>query len=503
MNTSRKIVFFIPSFSSIEATAPLGLLAIATPLLRAGYEVRIIDSSIVPDYKRRVMDEIKDALCLGISLVTGPMISETVQVARAVKRWNSDFPVILGGWHPSLLPGQTLDAPYVDIVVRGQGEDSMLAVADRLRAAAPLDDVQGVGFKRDGKSCFTPERPLKSLNEMPQKAYQLADFDAYERLCGRRWAMYVSSLACPFNCAYCTNAGVYGRKWNALPVDQVVEETIDLTRRYRLELLWMADDNFLVDLGRALQIAEGLIRGGADFKWSVQATTNLTARLSVDELKLLRRSGLHQICQGIETASPAVMKLMNKGFQDLPDIYESTERCLQAGVIPSFNIIFGFPGEGAKERRETVNFMMDVCRRFPGAEFWTNIFTPYPGSPVFHRARDLGIRVPESLEGWVDYFPRYTVLPWLQGRDHSRIQRMRDYLRIAFNRAPIAADRQNRLAKTIKHLTSYPARWRLDHDFYAAPFELWVNRKLNNLVSLPKPSVDAKPLEPVAAPSCT
>jgi anaerobic magnesium-protoporphyrin IX monomethyl ester cyclase len=503
MNTSRKIVFFIPSFSSIEATAPLGLLAIATPLLRAGYEVRIIDSSIVPDYKRRVMDEIKDALCLGISLVTGPMISETVQVARAVKRWNSDFPVILGGWHPSLLPGQTLDAPYVDIVVRGQGEDSMLAVADRLRAAAPLDDVQGVGFKRDGKPCFTPERPLKSLNEMPQKAYQLADFDAYERLCGRRWAMYVSSLACPFNCAYCTNAGVYGRKWNALPVDQVVEETIDLTRRYRLELLWMADDNFLVDLGRALQIAEGLIRGGADFKWSVQATTNLTARLSVDELKLLRRSGLHQICQGIETASPAVMKLMNKGFQDLPDIYESTERCLQAGVIPSFNIIFGFPGEGAKERRETVNFMMDVCRRFPGAEFWTNIFTPYPGSPVFHRARDLGIRVPESLEGWVDYFPRYTVLPWLQGRDHSRIQRMRDYLRIAFNRAPIAADRQNRLAKTIKHLTSYPARWRLDHDFYAAPFELWVNRKLNNLVSLPKPSVDAKPLEPVAAPSCT
>lgn len=503
MNTSKKIVFFIPSFSSIEATAPLGLLAIATPLMRAGYDIRIIDSSIVPNYKQRVMDEVKDALCLGISLVTGPMISETVQVARAVKRWNKDFPVILGGWHPSLLPGQTLDAPYVDVVVRGQGEDSMLAIANRLRDGAPLDDVQGIGFKRDGKSCFTPERTLKGLEEMPPKAYELADFDAYERLCGRRWAMYVSSLACPFNCAYCTNAGVYGRKWNALPVAQVVEETIDLTRRYRLELLWMADDNFLVDLDRALQIADALIRGGASFKWSVQATTNLTARLSVAELKLLRRSGLHQICQGIETASPTVMKLMNKGFQDLPDIYESTERCLQAGVIPSFNIIFGFPGEGARERRETVNFMMDVCRRFPGAEFWTNIFTPYPGSPIFHRARDLGIRVPESLEGWVDYFPRYTVLPWLQGRDHNRIQRMRDYLRIAFNRAPIAADRQNRFAKTIKHLTSYPARWRLDHDFYAAPFELWVNRKLNNLISLPKPSVDAKPLEPVAAPSCT
>ncbi len=132
---------------------------------------------------------------------------------------------------------------------------------------------------------------MKTLDKMPAKAYHLADFDAYEKVCGRRWAMYVSSLACPFNCFYCTNAGVYGRKWNALPVEQVVEETIELTRRYRLDLLWMADDNFLVDLDRSLKIAEGLVRAGGTFKWSVQATTNLTARLSIDELTLLRRSG--------------------------------------------------------------------------------------------------------------------------------------------------------------------------------------------------------------------
>ena len=503
MNASRKIVFFIPSFSSIEATAPLGLLAISTPLLRAGYEVRIIDSTIAPNYRRQVLEEVKDALCLGISLVTGPMIRETVDICRAVKKWNRHFPVVLGGWHPSLLPGQTLEAEYVDAVVCGQGEDSMLEVAQRLADRSPLDDVKGIGIKRDGMPHFTPPRPLKTLDVMPPKAYELADFDAYERVCGRRWAMYVSSLACPFDCAYCTNAGVYGRKWNALPADQVVEETLDLTRRYRLELLWMADDNFLVDLNRALSIAEGLISAGGNFKWSVQATTNLTARLSVDELRLLRRSGLHQICQGIETASPTVMKLMNKGFQDLGDIYESTARCVEAGVIPSFNIIFGFPGEGAKERRETLNFIMDVCRRFRGAEFWTNIFTPYPGSPIFYRAKEIGIDTPKSLEGWVEYFPRYTVLPWLKGKEHERIQTMRDYLRIAFDRAPIAADNHSWLATKIKHLTSYPARWRLDHDFYNFPFELWINRNLNNILAVPKPNVDAKPLEPATAPSCT
>ena len=129
MKSSNKIVFFVPSFSSIEATAPLGILAISTPLLEAGYEVRIIDSTITPNYKKRILEELQDALCLGISVVTGPMIRDTVEVARAVKKWDPDFPIILGGWHPSLLPGQTLEAPYVDIIVRAQGEDSMLEVA--------------------------------------------------------------------------------------------------------------------------------------------------------------------------------------------------------------------------------------------------------------------------------------------------------------------------------------------------------------------------------------
>ena len=499
MKSSKKVVFFVPSFSSIEATAPLGLLSISTPLLKAGYEVRIIDSTITPDYKKRILEEIKDALCLGISVITGPMIRETVAISKAIKAWNPEFPIILGGWHPSLLPGQTLEAPYVDIIVRAQGEESMLQIAERLRDGAPLNDVLGIGFKVDGKLHLTPERPLNTLDKMPEKAYHLADFDAYEKVCGRRWAMYVSSLACPFNCSYCTNAGVYGRKWNALPVEQVVQDTVELTRRYRLELLWMADDNFLVDLDRALQIAEGLVRAKATFKWSVQATTNLTARLTIEELRLLRRSGLHQICQGIETASPTVMKLMNKDFQELPDIYQSTERCVRAGVIPSFNIIFGYPGEGPKERKETVSFMMDVCRKFPGAEFWTNIFTPYPGSPIFHQAAQLGIEVPRSLEGWIDYFPRYTVLPWLNGKDHKRVQTMRDYLRIAFDRAPIAANGPGRFAKAIQHVTAYPARVRLNHDFYSFPVELWINRQMKNIVRLPKPNVDAKRLQPEAA----
>src|ERR1700745_2407581 len=93
----KKVVFFFPAFSSTEATAPLGILAVSTPLLRAGYKVCIIDSTITPKFQKRVVAELEDATCLAVSLVTGPMIKETVQIAREAKRLYPDKPVILGG----------------------------------------------------------------------------------------------------------------------------------------------------------------------------------------------------------------------------------------------------------------------------------------------------------------------------------------------------------------------------------------------------------------------
>ena len=174
---SRKIVFFFPAFSSSEATAPLGILALATPLLRAGFDVRIVDSTITPNFRSRVIEELKDALCLAVSLVTGPMIRETVQIARLAKSLYPDKPVILGGWHPSLLPDQTLAAEYVDVVVQGQGEETMLEVAERVEAGESFEGIPGVGYKEDGKLRFNTPRTLKPIRELPPKAYQLADFD--------------------------------------------------------------------------------------------------------------------------------------------------------------------------------------------------------------------------------------------------------------------------------------------------------------------------------------
>jgi len=156
---SRKIVFFFPSFASSDATAPLGILAVATPLIRAGYQIVLIDSTITPNYKKRVLEEARDALCLAISLVTGPMIRETVEIAKAIKAWNHDFPIVLGGWHPSLLPTQTLQAPYIDYVVCGQGEDSFLELVGHIENNSAPDFVAGIALS--SPSLINFRRPIK------------------------------------------------------------------------------------------------------------------------------------------------------------------------------------------------------------------------------------------------------------------------------------------------------------------------------------------------------
>src|SRR5205814_4700334 len=112
-------------------------------------------------------------------------------------------------------------------------------------------------------------------------------------------------------------------------------------------------------------IAEGLVRRGVQFDWSIQASTNLVLRLSVEELKLLRRAGLSQVSQGADSGSQKVMHLMNKDFQKLETIYQAADKLTQAGIRPSFNMIFAFPGEGEAERRESLSLVMNVCRRYP------------------------------------------------------------------------------------------------------------------------------------------
>ncbi|HVW84124.1 MAG TPA: cobalamin-dependent protein, partial [Bryobacteraceae bacterium] len=200
----RKIILFLPPYSGRVLGAPLGLLSLAAALREAGYEPSIIDGALHPDYRARIRRGLEDCVAFGVSLLTGPMILEAIEMSRMVRALRPEIPVIFGGWHPSLATDQTLREEYVDIVVRHQGERTLVEILDRLQAGKPLDLVGGCWFKRDGRIRRNPDRPAIPLSELPAPAYDLVDFDAYERACGRRKLPYATSIGCPYACNYCT-----------------------------------------------------------------------------------------------------------------------------------------------------------------------------------------------------------------------------------------------------------------------------------------------------------
>jgi anaerobic magnesium-protoporphyrin IX monomethyl ester cyclase len=477
----KRVLLFFPSYRSIEAAPPLALLALAPIAEQRGVQVEIIDSTIEPRYLERIVDRLDDVICVGISIVTGPMIVEAIEVARAVKAARSDVPVVLGGWHPSTLAEQSLTAPYVDIVVRGQGEVTFGEILDRLLAHSSLEGIKGCSFRAaDGRIVHNAPRPTVNISELPAKAYHLVDIEPYAKLCGRRWIYYTSSHGCPYDCSFCSNASLYGRAWNALPAERVVQELVEVVARFRLDLVSIVDDNFLVDRERGVQIAAGLLQAGAKFDWCVQTTANFLLRSSDEEVRLMRRSGLTRVFIGAESGSDDVLRSVNKvRFQGTKILHRVAEKCYRAGITCTFSLIFALPDETEEDRRQTLAMIREIKSKYPTTEFHSNIYTPYPGAPNFRHAVQMGLREPDSLERWADFYPKFQRLPWIDDKTHRHIQRMRDYIRIAYGAAPI---RQRSSLKGAVHGMLAPlARARLNRDHYEVPVELWALKSMSRL----------------------
>src|SRR5438105_11913313 len=170
---SRKAILFLPSYSGKILGPPRGLLSLAGSLRAAGYQPCVIDGAINRDYRRIVSDEIADSVCFGISLLTGPMIRDAIEIASMVRRLRPELPIVFGGWHPSLLSGQTLREDFVDIVVRHQGEKTLVEILQRLESGGGLERVDGCWFKRNGQIIQNADRHTIPLYALPPPAYDL------------------------------------------------------------------------------------------------------------------------------------------------------------------------------------------------------------------------------------------------------------------------------------------------------------------------------------------
>jgi anaerobic magnesium-protoporphyrin IX monomethyl ester cyclase len=471
-NRQRKVLLFSPPYSGKVLGPPLGVLSLAGSLRQAGYQPKIVDGALDRNFAQIIAAEIEDSLCIGVSLLTGPMIHDAIAVSKLVRRLRPGLPIIFGGWHPSLQTAQTLREPFVDVVVRHQGEKTLIELLGRIENGNSLDLVAGCWFKRSGQIQQNEDRAATPIADLPAPAYDLVDWDAYERASGERKLPYGASIGCPYACNYCTDTVFYNRRFNPYGVEHVVREIGELVDRYRLTEVALVDSNFLVDVHRAVAIAQGFLDAGVKCKWTFQASTDLLCRMTDEEVQLLADSGVSHIGFGTESASPEILRKMNKRHQSIADMFEAARKCRQADIRVTYNLIFGYPGEEESHRRETLRVMGQIAEQFDNVTFSPNVFTAYPGIPIWPELEQLGVREPATLEEWASIDLGVNRMPWLRGEAYATLRRGISYflLHNEVNRARRKS--RSAIVRSLLDAVAKPLRWRIRHHCFGSPVEL-------------------------------
>ncbi len=175
-----------------------------------------------------------DALCLGVTVLTGAPICDALRVSRAVKARHPNLPVIWGGWHPSMFASECLLEGSVDVTVRGQGEETFAEIVSRLADGDSLVGCEGWTIRLpDGTIHENPARSLAQVEKFRAHDYGLIPVERYFELKGKRQLDFVSSQGCNFRCAFCSDPFVYGRKWVGLEPVRMALRLKELWDRYQ------------------------------------------------------------------------------------------------------------------------------------------------------------------------------------------------------------------------------------------------------------------------------
>lgn len=438
---------------------PLALVHIASMVPE--FDVRILDGRIELTPEATLADHSEDAICLGVTVLTGKPILDALRASRAAKRRNPRLPVIWGGWHPSLLAEQCLASPWVDICVIGQGEETFRDLVLRLSTGASIDSVPGIVFKRDGEVVKNPPRPFQNVTAFPRADFGLLDMEAYFKFRGVRRLDYCSSQGCPFECSFCADPMVYNQRWSGLPAERVVAEIAELKQRYRLEQVFFNDDNFFTDLKRAEGVARGFIERGLDLKWFGTGRADLLRRLTPEQFALMRESGCYKVNVGAESGSPDILKSIKKGTL-VEEVLEAAEKLHKAGIGARFSFIAGFPQEPPAALADTYRTVKAIRSINGGFETPIYFYAPYPGTELSKRMPAAGFEPPARLEDWENVDLDHSIGPWISEPVRKFVPRYNFYLRHAFDEGSRSLGK--RAARQL-------ARLRVRFDFYRFDFE--------------------------------
>jgi anaerobic magnesium-protoporphyrin IX monomethyl ester cyclase len=397
---------------SAKLAAPFGILFLADCLEKAGFSVRLLHEVGTRDNIQATVDLVlaEKPLFVGFSTLTGPPLLPTMEASKEIRK-RSDVFIVWGGVHPTMLPEQTLLNDFVDLVVIGEGEATIVELAQILRDEGPqadaLGQIAGLAFKRNGHAVVTTSRPFIQDLDGIHPAWHHLDIGRYflapdyflSGLAGERGVILFTSRGCPWRCGFCYNRFVNKRRFRAQSARRVLSDVRGLRDHLDITSIVFEDDNFFTDRDRALEIARGL-----DVPWNPTIRVDEIVRGGEDFVKELRRNHCVELRIGVETGSPRMLDLIQKDIT--PDeVKTSTKWCVKHGIVTNLMFMVGFPGETWADIDQTLELMDELDRM--GETVHTRgpfPFVPFPGTPLFDVAIEHGFQPPSSLEQWSTYF---------------------------------------------------------------------------------------------------
>jgi radical SAM superfamily enzyme YgiQ (UPF0313 family) len=481
MSTKNKVILFFPKTHEESLhwfRTPLSVMAVAR-MAEKDFVVEIIDERVEEDAYERVAISLKDALCVGISALTGTQIKYALRIAKFVKEMAPEVPIVWGGWHPSVMSEQTAMHPFVDIVVRGQGEITFRELLEVLHDNRPFDDILGITYKKENKIISNPDRPLRDINEFPPMPYHLVNVEKYigQPILGEcdRVISYMSSQGCPHRCAFCADARVYKRRWTALDGKRVVNELEELSKKYDIKGFYFEDSNFFANPERVKTICKEIIDRGLNIKWEAEVRTEKFVKADRELKDLVKRSGCYQLLVGAESGSQEVLDMIDKDAT-VKDTIEFVKQAKELSIIPLLSLMVGLPS--VKEDTETtVKLMRDVKLLYSKSRIYLFFYTPYPGTKLYETALKNGLEAPASLDAWADYTLNRIQTPWVNKKYQGLTEILTFYFTLAYPSEYHISPGDPLLIKLLKKFISLLTLVRLKVNFFRFPFEFFLEKK--------------------------
>lgn len=292
---------------------------------------------------------------IGITYFLPSMLGIIKRIASIAVAIDNTTKVVVGGPSATLNPKATLQNEFVDFLVKGEGERSMLELV-----------------KGTDTSVLLESRAIKDLDDLPFPNFdlELLSLDPKES-----FVPIMTSRGCPFACIYCSTPKIWGRKIRFRSPENVLKEICDRVKKYDVNSLYFSDDNFILNKEHTRKLCRGMISHDFDLTWSCEARVNL---LDKETLSLMKRAGCIRIKLGIESGSDRILNLTEKGFT-IKQIRHGMRLIKEAGIPITIYMMLGFPTETRREMFES----LELCKELDADWVSLSVVTPYAGTKLY------------------------------------------------------------------------------------------------------------------------